>query len=94
MKTTTGIGWLRALALCSLLAVTTASCDLFGESTGACVSDAVSFSFGLRVYCNNNFDESECRARSADQVNGASWTFHGGQTCADRDLTEGSNPFP
>jgi hypothetical protein len=71
------------------------ACGLFGGGVGVCVSDPVSFSFGLRVYCYSNYNESECSDYDSQQVNGAAnWTFHSGQTCSDRDLTEGSNPWP
>lgn len=83
------IGMLTAIML------TIPGCDLGGEDAGACVSSPVSFSFGLRVYCQNNFDRSECSERDAMQVNGADeWVFYEGQTCASRDLEEGSNPWP
>lgn len=72
-----------------------AACGLFGLSgSGVCVSEPVSFSFGLRVYCYDDFSEDECRAYTADNVNGAAWVFHSGQSCADRDLTSGSNAWP
>jgi len=63
------------------------------EEGGACVSDPVQ-TFGLRVYCQNDFDRSECSSWDRQEVNGARWTFYGGQTCGDRDLEEGSNPWP
>ena len=72
-----------------------AACGLVGlSSSGVCVSEPVSFSFGLRVYCYNDFDEDECRDYNAQNVNGAAWVFHSGQTCGDRDLTTGSNAWP
>lgn len=76
--------------------MTLPACSLFGGGgeTGVCVSDAVDFTFGQRVYCYNDFDESECSDYDADEVNGAQWSFHSDQTCADRDLSEGSNPWP
>lgn len=70
------------------------ACMLFGDGTGACVSDAVEYSFGLRVYCYSDFDKKECDSHNRNQVNGADWSFHEGQTCGDRDLDEGSNPWP
>ena len=72
-----------------------AACGLIGLSgSGVCVSEPVSFSFGDRVYCYNDFTEDECRAYTADNVNGAAWVFHSGQSCGDRDLTTGSNAWP
>ncbi len=66
-----------------------------GGGTGACVSDTVEFTFGLRVYCYSNFSKGECSDYDAQQINGASnWFYHAGQTCGDRDLVEGSNPWP
>jgi hypothetical protein len=58
------------------------------------VSSAVEYSYGLRVYCYSNWTSDDCDNNDAENVNGASWTFHGGQSCSDRDLTEGSNPWP
>lgn len=77
-----------------LLLLAVPACSLFGESSGVCVSEPVEFSFGLRVYCQNNFDKGECADWDDEQVNGASWSFHAGQTCADRGLEQGSNPWP
>lgn len=65
-----------------------------GSSTGACVSDPVQYTFGLRVYCYSQWSSQECSVNNNDQVNGANWSFYGGQTCADRSLTDGSNPWP
>ncbi len=58
------------------------------DETGVCVSD---FNNSNRQYCYSNFDKSECDDYNSQQVNGANWFFHGGQTCADRGLSEGSN---
>jgi hypothetical protein len=87
---------LAALGAVAALTLATASCDvLTGSSEGACVSDVVEFSqIGDRVYCYDSWDKSDCDANDADNVNGASWTFYEGQTCEDRGLTEGSNPWP
>lgn len=65
-----------------------------GGGTGVCVSDAVEYTFGLRVYCYSDYTSDECAEYNNMQVNGANWSYHGGQTCADRDLDEGSNPWP
>jgi len=82
----------NALAL-SLLA--SYACGLLGGGVGVCVSDPVTFSFGDRVYCYSDYTQSECSDYDQEQINGAAnWTFHSGQTCADRDLVEGSNPWP
>ncbi|MEL6345902.1 MAG: hypothetical protein AAFV53_22515 [Myxococcota bacterium] len=61
---------------------------------GVCQSTAVEFEFGLRVYCYSDYDRAECDANQTDQVNGADWEFHSGQTCDERGLDEGSNPWP
>lgn len=65
-----------------------------GGGSGACVSDPVQYSFGLRVYCYSNWSSADCSVNNNDQVNGANWAFYGGQTCEDRSLTDGSNPWP
>lgn len=85
---------LYVLLLGLSLATFLQSCSLFGDKTGVCVSDAVSYTYGLRVYCYSDFDKSECAEYDDSEVNGAAWFFHSGQTCADRDLEEGSNPWP
>jgi len=87
----------RSLRLGVLLGLSVfLACEsLTGSDEGCCQSSPVEFSFGLRVYCQNDFDEEECADYDRQQVNGAEqWTFHEGQTCEDRDLVEGSNPWP
>jgi len=64
------------------------------DKDGACVSGPVSYSFGVRVYCYSGWAKNECQAYNRDEVNGASWSFHSGQSCGDRDLDDGSNPWP
>ena len=81
---------LVAVAL-TLLALVGPAC---GGGVGACVSSAVQYSFGLRVYCYSGWSGGECSVNDAEQVNGASWTFYSGQSCSDRDLVDGSNPWP
>jgi len=50
------------------------------SSTGACEgTDGV---FG-HSYCYDDWTEDECDDYDAQQVNGANWTFHSGDTCAD-----------
>ena len=58
-----------------------------GGGTGACVSSPVSYSYGAVTYCYDNWSSADCSNHDANQVNGASWTFYSGQTCADRGLT-------
>jgi hypothetical protein len=68
-----------------------ASCS----GTGACVSDVVEFQFiSDKVYCYDDFSKDECEDYTAQQINGASWTYYRGDTCDDRGLTEGSNNAP
>ena len=69
-------------------------CDIFSSGVGACVSEPVEYTFGLRVYCYSEWDKTECTENDELNVNGASWTFYSGQSCEDRDLTDGSNPWP
>lgn len=59
------------------------------DETGACVSSPSDITG--RTYCYSNYTSDECSDRNNQQVNGADWYFHGGQTCADRGLSEGSN---
>jgi hypothetical protein len=65
-----------------------------GGGAGACVSEPVEYSFGLRVYCYSDWTGADCEVNNQDNVNGASWAFYEGQTCEDRSLTDGSNPWP
>jgi hypothetical protein len=64
------------------------------SGTGACVSDVVEFTSFLRVYCYDDFSKDECEDYDAQNINGANWTFYRGDTCDDRGLVEGSNPWP
>jgi hypothetical protein len=81
-------------ALTCILGMTTAALTSCGDGVGACVSDPVDYQSGQRVYCYDGWDEADCDTNQAEQVNGADWTFYGGQECDDRDLTSGSNPYP
>ena len=82
-------------ALCCAASLPLDGCWPFGSGVGACVSDAVKFEYlGLRVYCYSYWDESDCTEHQQSQVNGANWTFYEGQTCSDRGLVDGSNPWP
>ncbi|NJD17675.1 MAG: hypothetical protein FIA95_00085 [Gemmatimonadetes bacterium] len=91
MRRTAGLV-VAAVAVLGVLLV--GGCGIFGPGTGACVSDAVQYTYGLRVYCYSDWSKEDCSKNDDDNVNGASWTFHEGQSCADRDLTDGSNPWP
>lgn len=81
-------------ATLTLIVLAGPGCGLFGGGLGACVSSPVSYSFGQRVYCYSEWSSDDCAINDSEQVNGASWVFHSGQTCEDRDLVDGSNPWP
>jgi hypothetical protein len=73
----------RWVALATFLAA--AGC---GGGVGACDG----FSTVLeRRYCQDNFSADECAEYDEMEVNGASWTFHEGQTCADRGCPGGGS---
>ena len=73
----------------------TAACGILGlAGDGVCQSTPVEFSFGLVVYCQNDFSEDECAEWNTEGVNAADWVFHSGQTCQDRGLEQGSNDWP
>ena len=74
------------------LILSATGCD--GNGVGACQSETVEYSQGLRVYCYDGWTRSECEDNDKQQVNGASWFFYSGQSCSDRGLDEGSNPWP
>lgn len=52
-----------------------------GPATGVCTACCGPSG---RTYCKDNWTKAECDDWSAQQVNGLSWNFHGGQTCAGR----------
>ncbi|MDH5548023.1 MAG: hypothetical protein OEZ43_20795 [Gammaproteobacteria bacterium] len=81
----------RSVLAISLLFFSIMGCE---SGVGACQSEPVEYSFGLRVYCYSGWDKAECEANNSQQVNGAKWYFHSGQSCEDRGLSEGSNPWP
>lgn len=43
-----------------------------------------------RRYCQDDFSQAECADWDQQDVNGASWSFHEGQTCEDRGCGGGS----
>lgn len=51
------------------------------EETGVCT--ACCGSSGT-TYCKDGWSESDCKNFSDRKVNGLSWTWHEGQTCAGR----------
>lgn len=76
------------LALCAGAIIIMSGCS---DSDGVGVCTGYSSSLN-RTYCYSNFSSSECSEYDSLDVNGASpWYFYSGQTCADRDLSEGSN---
>ena len=79
------------MAVLAVAAMTNLGC---AEELGLCVSTPVDIG-GLKVYCyDDDWTQEECAFSNAEQVNGADWFFHANQTCADRDLTSGSNNWP
>lgn len=51
-----------------------------GGGTGACVGSGGALS---SPECKPDWDESECDDWNSQQINGATWTFHGGDACED-----------
>ena len=51
------------------------------DKTGVCTACCGS---GGTTYCKDGWTESECKDWSSQKVNGLSWTWHEGQTCAGR----------
>ncbi|MEQ8423642.1 MAG: hypothetical protein RIA63_02965 [Cyclobacteriaceae bacterium] len=60
------------------LAMISISC---GEKTGVCTACCGPQG---NTYCKDDWTEAECKEWSDQQVNGLSWTWHKGQTCAGR----------
>ncbi len=52
-----------------------------GGGTGVCTACCGS---GGRTYCKDGWTKAECDDWSAQKVNGLSWNFFAGQTCAER----------
>jgi uncharacterized membrane protein len=71
---------MRTAAILALVlgAVTLSAC---GEESGVCTACCGSAG---QTYCKDGWTESECDDWSAQQVNGLTWHFYGGQTCAER----------
>lgn len=55
-----------------------ASC---GEGTGVCTACCGP---GGQTYCKDGWTEGECEEWSAKRVNGLTWHYHEGQSCAER----------
>ncbi len=53
--------------------------------TGACVGTG-----GVLLFteCKEDWDQSECDSWNDQGINGATWTFHKGQSCPDLGYTE------
>ncbi len=71
---------LRAGCLFVLLIVVSfiSSCS---EDTGVCTACCGSSG---NTYCKDGWTADECKEWSDEKVNGLSWSFHEGQTCAGR----------
>lgn len=57
--------------------------------SGACVSTG-----GSPEECKQDWDQADCDDFDANNVNGATWTFYPGQTCADRGFTSTCSADP
>jgi len=67
-----------AVAIPLALIATMSSCgDGTGVCTGCCGPSG-------NTYCKDDWTEDECADWDQQQINGVSWNFHGGQTCAER----------
>ncbi|MEE8408782.1 MAG: hypothetical protein V3T05_04180 [Myxococcota bacterium] len=67
-----------AMVLCGLVVT---GC---GAGTGACVGSGGVLS---SPECKPDWDESECADWNSQQINDATWTFHGGDGCEDLGYT-------
>jgi len=62
----------------SLTGLSLLSCgDKTGVCTGCCGPSGT-------TYCKDGWTESECKDWDKQKVNGVSWNWHEGQTCAGR----------
>jgi hypothetical protein len=52
-----------------------------GEKTGVCTACCGSSG---NTYCNDGWTADECKEWNDEKVNGLTWNFHEGQTCAGR----------
>ena len=52
-----------------------------GEETGVCTACCGPSG---STYCKDGWSKDECADWSRQKVNGLTWNFHGGQTCAGR----------
>lgn len=64
------------------------SACIFEEDDGVCTG----FSKPLdTTYCYSRHAEQQCQSYNTQAMNGASWHWYEGQSCADRGLREGEN---
>jgi hypothetical protein len=71
-----------SIAVAALGATAVIAC---GSGAGACVGTG-----GLLAspVCKEDWDEAECDDWDAQEINGASWSFNGGDSCTDLGYTE------
>ena len=70
--------WTTAMVLGAFLGLAVSGC---GEATGVCT--ACCGPTGT-TYCKDDWTRAECDNWTDLQVNGLSWNFYPGQTCAER----------
>ncbi len=56
--------------------------------TGVCLGTDAIFD---NTYCYSDFTRDECDDYAGEEVNGATWEFYPGDTCAELGYVEGSN---
>lgn len=79
---------MRALILVPTLALGTLLALTGCGGLGACVGSDAIFD---NTYCYSDFDRGECDDYDDQEVNGGTWSFYPGDTCADLGYGEGSN---
>ncbi len=60
-------------------------CSSGCASTGACVGAGGALS---SPECKADWSESECNEWNSEAINGASWSYHAGDSCSDLGYTE------
>lgn len=70
--------WLAHASFALLAALLASSC---GDGTGVCTGCCGP---GGQTYCKDGWTKSECADWNRQGVNGVTWHFHEGQTCAER----------
>ena len=81
------LGVRAVLILAALASSIVAGC---GDGTGVCTACCGPSG---QTYCKDGWTEDECKDWSSQKVNGLSWNFYEGQTCAERGW-ESSAPGP